>query len=290
MPLFAKQMILSWLFLVFISTAFAQNYRIFDSLPIDMIDESQSSSIPTLRSVGQPASAQKWGLVANHDKVEEVMEKVSEKLVEAREISLSQLRSVLLLNSSRIVNELKAKMDGFHDSLIGRLKKDLIVMVEEYKNASGDLVLEDEDKYEFTQNLQEKWEKTLSEEIQLFQEKVLPRWVYSVRNVWSGIEHKVMEKIKKFYNFLKKMAPKSISSCEGSNSSLKGSKSLEKSTELDIARFTRFDLGAEKVPIVLFVSFVAMIIAISLTVPFFPVIVVAILLIDIFTVIYSRET
>jgi hypothetical protein len=260
-------MIISVLFVLFIARGYSQKYNIPDGL--DEIDKTGDSPVSTILlsneiqmdTISRPAENQE-------ETVETVMEKVSAKLVEARELSLPQIKSVLLLDRSRGMNGLKSMIDRFHDSLIARLTDDLSFLLKEFNNSKGDHVLDDDDKYEFMQNLQDKWEQTVADEMQMFQEKVLPKWIYSVRSVWSGIENKVMVKIKKFKKFLKKMAPKSIGRCRGSISSFDVSENVEKSQALDIARFGRFELDVTIGQIFLFVSSVALIIVLCLTIPY----------------------
>ena len=165
-------MIILLLFLLCLSGVYSQKYSLLDGL--DVVDQTRDLSRSTMLLANEIEADTNSPLAKNNEEtVETVMEKVALKFVEAREHSWPQIKSVLLLNRSRVMNDLKGRIDRLHDSLIARLKDDLSLLLKEFKNSNSDRILEDDDKYEFMQNLQDKWEQTVADEMQMFQDYYL---------------------------------------------------------------------------------------------------------------------
>lgn len=272
-------MIGSILWLLFISSSLAQKYRFFDDFPFDMNDEVASSSGITAVTVYR--DDQSMNSDQKND-LSEAMEQFRLKMAEASQNSLSQLQSVLMLNStSQTFHALRSRIDDFQDSLMISLKDDLSFMLEEFKQAHVDDVVQDEDKYEFTQRVQEKWEETTSQHLQVFHEKVLPGWLVSVRHVWTGIENIVMEKMKKFKKFLEKMAPQSFTRCQRNESLINASGKLESPSGFEIARSNLWNPDVKTGRTMLFIGFVALIIWLSLVVPYLAIFLAGIFIADV---------
>lgn len=147
-----------------------------------------------------------------------VMESLREKLAAGSNQAMSQLTSVLMLKkSSTAVAGLRAKIDMFQMTLLLRLQDDLSELSERFgRNRSGPL--SDDEKYQFSEMVQNKWGESLSSELSTFQQSALPKWVNSVRNVWKGLENQVMEKIRKFKIFMQKHVPSTAAVCRLSGS------------------------------------------------------------------------
>jgi hypothetical protein len=176
---------------------------------------------------------------SKNEAISAVMDSLSHNLTTASNHAISQLKSVLMLkNSSTVVDGLRAKIDVFRSGLLNRLQDDLSRLTEEYSSQMGGGPISDEQKYEFSEMVQDKWRDTLSTELVNFEESVLPRWVNSVRHVWKGIELEVMESIGKFKRIILKHLPSTSSKCEIAKSGL-----MTGIDSMDIVRNSRFGIS-----------------------------------------------
>jgi hypothetical protein len=168
----------------------------------------------------------------------EIMKEVEAKLDAVTDQAIKQLKSILMLDDSSDVSEgLLEKIAEFQKKLTIDLESDLIDVVESFKSSrSSDGPLSDEESYEFLELLKTRWEGTLVKDLEEFQKSILPKWVSSVRDVWKGLEKKVMDRIEKFKQYVHKTSPRSSDTCElprpvllGTDAISKASKSLNPS-------------------------------------------------------------
>ena len=161
---------------------------------------------------------------SQNDGISQVMESLKSKFTVASDHAINQLESVLMIkNHPKVVGGLKSKIDVFRSSLLQHLENDLAELTRRFHGQRSSGPVTDDEKYEFTENVQNKWIDTLSADLTAFEQVVLPKWVNSVRHVWKGIEHEVMDKIQKFKKFIQKRIPTTSATCQLNNNYLMGS-------------------------------------------------------------------
>ena len=179
-----------------------------------------------------------------------VMDAVKAKLETATDQTMSHLNAILMLKESSTVSEgLRYKIEEFKESLVQHLERDLFKVVKEFKNErSVQGPLTDDEKYAFSDLLKSTWEETLTTDLEAFQQGSLPRWVSSVRNVWKGIEKKVMAKIDRFKKFVHKTTPRTSDTCALPKSILVGSNAISSASQrIQKIPMQRMDTSASEV-------------------------------------------
>ena len=103
-----------------------------------------------------------------------VMDIVAEKLDAAVDQAMAHLNSVLMLkDSTKVSAELRSKITDFKDSLVKHFELDVTEVTNAFKEARGDQgPLTDEEKYEFSDVLKNKWEQTLTADLDTFQKNI----------------------------------------------------------------------------------------------------------------------
>jgi hypothetical protein len=170
-------------------------------------------------------------MMADDDDVSDfsvVMSEVKGKLETATDQTMAHLNSVLMLKESSKVSEgLRSKIAELRETLVQDFEKDLTKVVKDFKSGrSTQGPLTDDETYAFSELLKNTWEETLTTDLEQFQQKSLPRWVSSVRNVWKGIEKKVMIKIDRFKKFVHKTTPRTSETCALPSSILVGTNAI----------------------------------------------------------------
>lgn len=161
-----------------------------------------------------PVDDQTKVATSNDDGVQKIMEILKGNMTIALDQTMYNLDSMLLLKGHRHISDgLRSKIESFADTLIEHLESDLSIAVSEYKSLYGIDPLSAQDSYEFSINIQQKWEDTLSRDIVDFQETTLPKFVTSIKKVWHGVERKVMSRIEKFEKFMHKNVQRTSTSC-----------------------------------------------------------------------------
>lgn len=202
----------------------------------------------------------------------EIMNEVESKLETATNHAIDQLKAILMLDDSKKISVgLLEKIVDFRKKLVNDLEDDLFATVESFKsNRSSDGPLSDDERYEFIELLKAKWEETLAKDIEDFQKTSLPRWVSSVRDVWKGVEQKVLAKIEKFKVYIQRTSPRSGDMCALPSAVIVGTNAISSASK----RFNRVDLSQGSAisiagKVALFILAVTGVIVLALASPFF---------------------
>lgn len=203
-----------------------------------------------------------------------VMSEVKGKLETATDQAMAHLNSILMLKESSKVSEgLRLKISEFKETLVKDFEKDLIKVVKDFKSGrSIQGPLTDDETYAFSELLKNTWEETLTTDLEEFQQKSLPRWVSSVRNVWKGIEKKVMIKIDRFKKFVHKTTPRTSETCALPSSILVGTNAISAAAQrMEKSPMQRMDGSSAEIvgKIAIFILTVIGVIVLAAGLPYF---------------------
>ena len=203
-----------------------------------------------------------------------LMSEMKGKLESATDQTMAHLNSVLMLKESSEVSEgLRSTIAELRETLVKDFEKDLINVFKDFKSGrSTQGPLTDDEKYAFSRLLQNTLEATLTTDLEQFQQKSLPRWVSSVRNVWKGIEKKVMIKIDRFKKFVHKTTPRTSETCALPSSILVGTNAISAAAQrMENSPMQRMDGSSAEIvgKIAIFILTVIGVIVLAAGLPYF---------------------
>jgi hypothetical protein len=137
------------------------------------------------------------------------MDKVDDKLEEVIQINFPLLSDAMLVNNKTVLNNgLRSTMVSFKHGLRQRMRKDIVDLVAEIKETreSKD-PLSMEEKMEFSDKLQKKWDASLAAEMRSWMKQSFTGWVDKAQKAWIGLEEKVKSNLEKLEAFVKRNHP-----------------------------------------------------------------------------------
>jgi hypothetical protein len=151
-----------------------------------------------------------FGLSAPHSPLDYFMLKVDEKLEETIQMNVPLLGSAMLLNETRFYRDFQLTIGSFKSGLITRMRSDIVELAKETKatrKANGQLSLDE--KTDFVDKLQGKWEISLNKEIKSWTKQTLVDWAHKAKDLWVGFEDQVKTNLRTLKDFFERHLRKS---------------------------------------------------------------------------------